>query len=135
MSVTTNALRLAALDALAAEDGPLDAPTLILYQNDVPITNLTIMDDLEEATFGGYAAKAGLVFGSAYLDPAGRAVIEAPSAVWESDDGDPSNVVYGWALTNVGKTALYAAEAFPEPIAITAPSQGISALPRIAYGD
>lgn len=135
MATSTILTRLAALTALKGVGQALNAASLILYSNGVAITPATVMADLTECTFTGYAADAGQAFGTSYLDPAGVPSIAAPSVQFESTDGVVVETIYGWALTNVGKTALYYAEALPVPVPITAGSQGVIIQPTVRYGD
>ena len=132
--VSTNAARLAALAALAASGEPLHLPTLILFNNPIALNPTLVIGSLTECTFSGYAASAGLVFGTPYLDVNGTARTAAPSVEFISTDGMVIETIYGWALVNAGKTALYYAELLDTPVPITAGSQGVVVLPSIPYG-
>lgn len=135
MAKSTLAVQIAALEALKGTGLPLAAATLILFTNNVEPTRDTVMADLDEATFNGYAAEAGLAFGDAYLNSAGRVVIGAPSHTFISTNGLVAETVQGWALVNAGKTTLYYAERLSQPVPITAGDQGVNIDPIVAYGD
>lgn len=134
MAISTILTRLAAMNELKAAGQPLNAATLILYSNAVAITPHTVIGDLTECIFTGYAAEAGIGFGAAYLDQAGNVLLAAPSVQFESTSGTPAENIVGWGLVNVGKTALYYAEALPIPVAITQASQGVLIQPTVAFG-
>jgi hypothetical protein len=135
MPVSTLALQLAALTALKATGAPLEEPTLILFVNQVTPTKETVIGDLVEATFNGYAEVEELVFGTPYQNVNGQAQMNAPSVDFVSTDGVIQETVFGWALVNAAKTALYYCELLTTPVPITAGGQGVNIDPEIIYGN
>lgn len=135
MAVSTLAVRLAALNAMAGVGQPLAAATLILYSNGFVPSPAMAIGSVVECTFAGYAAVAGLTFGSSYLDGNGTPCISAPSEQFEATGPTPTETIYGFALVNAAKTILYYAENLPTPIPITAAEQGVMIQPTIRYGE
>lgn len=112
---------LAALSTRPA--GPLLAvPTLRLCTGDVAIGPETVVGDLTEATFGGYAPVAVTLSGPVTMPNGGRALLA--QALFEADGTivGPGEAISGYELTNDGSppTILYAAEAFAEVVQFAA---------------
>jgi len=123
------AIDIAILTELIDTGNLLDATTLILFQNDIVPTPATVMSDLTEATFTGYAAAAAIVWGTPYLDVTGIALVTAASHEFVSTGSTIGNIIYGWALTNAAKTDLKKAARFTTPIGISATGEGVTVVP------
>lgn len=121
------------LAALVAEDGPFDAPILKLFQNDIDPTPETVIGDLEEATFTGYADVNALAFGTPYYDIDGNAIVTAPSHEFVASGSGVANVIYGWYLTDDPATKLLAAFRFQESVGIGGAGQGVTVVPFLKY--
>lgn len=130
-AVLVQASRLAALDRLAAVGGPLAATELRLGVNNISVGPGTVLADLQEATFAGYAPVAAIAFGSAYIDPNGVVRIDAPSETFEMTATTTLEVVYYWYLVNTAGTALVAIALLDNPVPLTEVSQGLSVLPSV----
>lgn len=133
--LTPLAIQLAMLAQMIATPGALYARTLILFQNNISITNTTLLAALTEATFTGYAAVAAQVFAAPYIDQAGLVRTNAPSVPFVMTDTVTPNTIYGWALTDSGKTILVLSGKFPSPIVLSQANQGLDVQPTYAYGD
>jgi hypothetical protein len=134
--VNVRSFQLDALDALKAVGNPLEAPTLMLVKNNFGSPSKdTVIGDLEECDFTGYAAEAALVFGDAHTDTDGKAVIKAPSVTFTCTGSATINEVYGWALVNAAKTALYVAQSFSQAFVMGTAGQGLTVQPVVTFPD
>lgn len=117
------------IPALLAADtttlAPATANVIILYQNNVAVSPNTVMADLTEATFQGYAAIPGASGPQlTVLDPSTGQwviVIKAPAGGYIFVCTGLSNVpqtIYGYALVDHTKTTLLGVQPFPAPIRI-----------------
>lgn len=134
-AVNVRALQLAALEALKATGEPLETPTLILYQNNHSPSKETVIGDLTECNFTGYAAVAAVAFGAAHIDTDGKVKMKAPSETFVASGAAVGNSVFGWAITNAAKTALYVAQAFDTEYVISETGQGITVQPEVVFPD
>lgn len=133
--VMMQAFRLAALDAMADTGGVLDALTLRLASNNIAVTKTLALADLVECTFTGYAAVAGITWGSSFIDPVdGKEKLVAPSELFERTGGAIDETGFIAYLTNVGETTLVWAWELPVPIPFTGPSIGTSIEPFYPWG-
>lgn len=131
---STRALKLNALAQLVAAGGDLHLPTLVLFTNPVIPTTDTLAADLTPPTFTGYTPVVGVVFGTPFVAVDGRAVVAAPSEDFIRTGGAISETIYGWALMNVGLTALYYAEALDVPVPLADAGDGLTIEPIFPYG-
>lgn len=126
MATISTAARLAIMDQLRGAGGVLNTPTLILFQNNLTITPATLVGELVECTYSGYVAEAGVTFQAAIIDPElGVVLVSESNYQFHLTAITVPNTVYGWALTNVGKTALYVASLFPTPYVLDAVNEEI----------
>lgn len=126
--------QIAALTALAGTGGPLHGTQLILFQNNLTLTKTTTLADLTAATFVGYAAVAGITFGTPYIDQFGVVRIDAPSVDFIMTSNSTPNTIYGWALLDTAGTDLEVAAMLASPIPLTIAGQGLNVQPTFAYG-
>lgn len=132
---STLAVQLQALTALKAVGAPLNNASLILYKNNATLNKDTVLADLQEATFNGYARIEGLVFSAPFVPVTGVPQVVAPSETFVSTDGIVEEIVYGFAITNNGYTSLWYAEALEQPVPITAAAIGVTVSPVVKYGE
>lgn len=144
----TLALREKAMQLLAADTATLaqaaNENLIVLCMNQIAPDEDTVMADIDEATFDGYAgidcALGAQVEG---LDPANNdSLIDIQPAAglfrWETTGlTNLPQTIYGFALCNAAKTVLFACELFDEPVTLTAINQRVdvpSATLRQAQG-
>jgi len=96
-----------------------------LFKNDVTIDSATVLADLTEADFPGYASKltSDIVWLGPDIDGGGLGRMRSPELVWtaSSAPGSPQTI-YGIHIIVVDpgpSSRLFFAEAFAEPIVIT----------------
>lgn len=100
--------------------------TVHLYINNVALTPDTPLTALTEATFTGYTAQAIPALSSPYIDPvSNQEVISIGAATFIAGAGMTPQTVYGaFVLDHSG--ALQGFEAFPAPVLLTEPGQGLT---------
>lgn len=128
------ALQLAGMNRLTAAGGPLAAAVLQLFSNDLDPNVNTLLADLVEATFDGYAEEAAYTLGGAYIDTDGQIHLTGPSKLWTATGTTVTETIFGWMLLNTAGTALYLAGRFPNPIPITAIGDGVFVAPDLVWG-
>lgn len=125
----------ASLDGLTATGGILHAATLMLFKNNLSVNGNTQIGDLVECDFDGYAAVAAQTFAAAYVGPDGKIQISAPSVLFGDTGATTPNTIYGWALVNAGKTALYYVEKFDDVLTVDGSGEGFLVQPVVRYGE
>lgn len=101
---------------------------------DPPLSAATVVADLEEADYAGYANKDIAAMNAPYLDPAGGASIQTGSQQFDWGPGPGSgNVVLGWYLLDTDGD-LFAVGVFDEPIAMNALGDAIPLNLTFNYG-
>src|SRR5262245_2379941 len=86
--------------------GGLDGAEVHLFQNSIlfdPTT--TLIGDLDEANYGGYAAIAA-VFGVPSVSDDGNVESILTAQVWRPTNSTTPNTIYGWYLTADGGALL-----------------------------
>jgi len=109
--VATPSASLADLAALIA-DVPYSTAKVHLYSNDYTPDKDTVIGDLTETTFSGYAA-ASLTWGTAFLDGQKVACSSAGQKAF-TKSGATSDNVYGAYITDVAGTGLLRAARLPD---------------------
>jgi len=108
-----------------------------LFQNDITITNETVLADLDEADYTGYAMQPAEGMGTAYDDAAGNVMVVYPSKVFQPSGTAVGNTVYGWYA--VGETdsdwdnLLICAQRFPDPLPMNGPADAAIVQPVIGF--
>lgn len=126
-------LLLAVLADLVGAGGQFDACILKLFQNDVIPTRDSVLADLDEADFTGYADVNAVAFGTPYYDADGAGIVTAPSHEFVATGSTIANVIYGFYLTDDPATVLRAAYRFADPVGIGAAGQGVTVVPFLKY--
>lgn len=85
---------------------------LRLFANNATISATTVLADLTEATFTGYAAVTTATWPAPALDGSNRGSSLNTQGQFTPTAGGGSGNIYGWYLTNSGGTVLYAVEKF-----------------------
>lgn len=92
----------------------MPTPKLHLFKNDAEIDAETVLSDLTEADFSGYASQA-ITWSTTYTDPAsGPGASDISTLTFSHNGGGTANTVYGWYMTmNDGTERLLAAVKYP----------------------
>lgn len=115
--------------------GNLDSLSVMLYKNNLAPDQDTVLADLEECDFGGYARVTALAFGTPHNGPTGAAETVGAEASFVATSGTTPNTVYGWGLVKEGTPdVLIAAEAFADPVNIVKTGDGIAVIPVVRFG-
>jgi hypothetical protein len=92
-----------------------DPHNVFLFQNNITPTPSIVLADLVEATFDGYAPKANVQYGAAFLNDAGQAQItEDLVNTWTMSGPVTPNTVYGYYITDAAGI-LVCVERFDQP--------------------
>ena len=132
--MTNQAFQLLALAELVDTGAVLEGAFLALVISDTSESRTLALGDLTLATFTGSNPKEITSWGGPYIDQEGRVRVDGIQGTWVAG-GTPSETVYGYAILNAGETALLSYTRLPQPVPITAPSQGLSITPSVAWGD
>jgi len=102
---------------------------LRLMQNNPSISSTTVVGDLLEADFGGYAAKTATAGAAVVNDPlTGNILLRIPDIAggWDFLTSGTTNLpqtIYGAYVTDAAGAILLGAVKFPTPIVLTATAQ------------
>lgn len=100
-------------------DGPLSPTLLTLRLMSAPavLSRNTVLTDLAEATFDGYAAVSPVVWLSTYQLATGAYVLQSQITQFLATGNVVLNTLYGWWIeTSADSGKLLVAELFPAPI-------------------
>lgn len=100
-----------------------------LFKNNATISHSTVLTDLTEANFSGYAAvnlSGGAV--AASLDASGRAVISWDTVSW-TKSGATGNTIYGYYLTD-NADLLSGVEKWDNPIDMSTDGLQLAMTPK-----
>lgn len=102
-----NGIQTAMLAAFKAAEGLLDGAELALYQNDLSPTAVTVIGDIDEADFSGYAREA-ITWGDPSISEDGHIEMIGVAGEFRPTASTVQNDIYGgYILTDGG--ALFAA--------------------------
>jgi len=107
--------QLAILDAIIASLPGPGTVTVHLYANDVTPTPATVLADLTEANFTGYA-DVDVTPNAAGENPDGWGQVDIPEAHFEATGAAIPNNVFGYYLTDTTNLVLLAAGHFDVPV-------------------
>lgn len=130
---TALARMVAALDAALA----LDDATVHLFSADIVLTPNTVIADLTEADYTGYAAVTVTPPGVVYLAAAGDILWQFPQIAFQPTGTAVPNLIYGWWMDGevLGTgDRLIVAQRFPEPVTMNDPLDVLFVHPRIPLG-
>lgn len=134
MAVSTLAMQLASLALMKATGGPFNNATLITASNNIAPSKGLAIGDIVESDYDGYAAMAGLAFGTPFVDGAGNAVMQAPGVEFQCTGLTLIETVFLWAVVNNGKTVVQMAEQIVPSVQMNAIGRGFVAIPRYQWG-
>lgn len=113
----------------------LVAATLKLFQNPVVASPSTVLGDLTECDFSGYAAVSPVVWGASFLDPSLGGYSFSTYKQWNFDGSDltpTQNNVYGfWLESTAGN--LLAVNVFDAPVAMAAGGDALIVNPKLNF--
>jgi hypothetical protein len=125
---------LAVLGILTGVAGRYENATVHLFQNDFTPTPDTVIADLTEATFSGYAAVVDPGWGAAFLNDDGNAQRLLNNAQFTQTAATITNTVYGYYVTDAAGTGLWWAERFATPVLMDAASRAIAVIGTLVHG-
>lgn len=98
-----------------------------LYTNVISPSHLTVIGDLTEPTFTGYAQQSlTLDTANAYLDPATNAsFVDGGDLLFIATAVPTPEDIQGWFIVNDAGTELHAISPFASPVPIMNPGQGV----------
>jgi len=105
-------------------------PILRLFTNDIAVSPETVLADLVEATFSGYAEEA-LTGQAVAQDINGTNFVSFGDGEFTHNGGGTAESIIGYYLVNATDTALLLVERFPEPVPMEANGDKIQIAPRI----
>jgi hypothetical protein len=114
-----------------AIDFQLEGGSLHLFQNNYTPVDTTVVGDLTEATFDGYAANALAGWSAAALDVNNKAATEAPLSTFTKTAGATTNTIYGVYCLDVDGDLAYAERNPAGGVLINTTGQTYSNLPRV----
>jgi hypothetical protein len=130
--VANNATLLAILAELTATGNLYDGAKLMLIKSDFVIQPETVLADLDEADFHGYARSAAITWSAPFVSPTNTPVVagDLKSFVATATFANP-NSIFGWAMVDGGGTTLLVARHFETPVIITAAGQAVQVVPAV----
>ena len=121
----------AALGQLADTGNLLDDVVVRLFVNDIQPGQNSVLADFVEATFGGYAASAAVVWSDPYSLPDGSAVVDGGGFTVVCTGTPVDETIYGYYLTKSGVGgALVEAVRLATPIPIGQVGDGGTIVPQ-----
>lgn len=134
MVIVPIATRLSAIAELIATGNLFAGTKVILYQNNIMLSDFTTLADLTEATFTGYARSAAITWGTPYVNPSQQATSTGASIQFSCTGTAVTQLVYGWALI-IDSTVdvLMVAEAFAEPVSMDGVGAAVVVNPSVVW--
>lgn len=106
-----------ATQAAAGVAGPLNASKMVLFINSPGLNKATVLADLTQPTYTGYAASA-LTWSTPIRNGQNRIATHTGLIPWVMGDDLLPTTVNGYGITDSAGTALLAAEYFPSPVGL-----------------
>jgi len=116
---------------LTADTTWLGGASVGLYQTQITPTDQTVLADLTEANYDGYARKVSHTWSPTFVDPNGLYSKQAQTLVFQPTGDDTMNTIYGLFVTGDDSTALLAVEPFDSPIPLTGTLSNITITLRV----
>lgn len=117
----SRAALLAFVTAATGAAAIFDGAKIHLFEDETPIGPDTDPATLTEASYGGYAASAAVVFQTGHVDPQGRAIRQVLPKEFKPTDSTATSVVRQVALMNGAGTAILASYMLDDPITFGTP--------------
>lgn len=133
MLVTTQALDLALLAALTETDGALFGAKIGLFKANVTLQPSTVLADLSEADFTGYARSAAITWGTPGVSSDKTPMVAGDAKVFTA--GNPitvPNQIYGYFVCDAAGTGLLYAEKFANPLNVSQSLQQLRIVPTFS---
>jgi len=109
----------------------LGSASVGLYQTLVTPTDQTVLADLTEANYDGYARQASHTWGDVFIDPNGLYSEQAQQLVFSPTGSDTMNTIYGLFVVGSDSAALLAVEPFDSPVPLTGPLSNLTITLRV----
>jgi hypothetical protein len=132
--VLTRDRKIAVLDAMVAVGGILNGAKLKLFSNNFTPDHLTLLTDITQADFTGYAEVTLSAWGEAFRDGGSQPKIVHVSVQYTPTGSTVSNTIFGWYLTNAAGTVLLMAKRLDTPVVLTDNSTALIVQPEYRYG-
>lgn len=133
MLVQPQALVRSMLDDLVVAGPPaglLNGALVKLFKNDMTPSGLTLLADLDEADFTGYAASGAVTWDAGFTNEAGDGEIIGDTKQFLASGAAVANTVYGYYVTSGDGLTLLFSERFAVPKLIDAAGKSITVIPR-----
>lgn len=106
-----------------------------LFQNDLDPTPSTVLGDLTEATYTGYAMIAVAAWNAGYTEPTtGRGTIVTPLAQFQPTGSAVTNLIYGWYYTDADGDLVCCGRLSGAPIAMAGVGDAIPLFVKLQLG-
>lgn len=126
--------RMSTVLAIATDEALLGGAKVMLFKNDYQPSATTVLADLIEADFTGYARSADLVWGEPFITPAQLAEIVAQQLQFNATGSTVTNTIYGYAVITPGTPdVLQYAERFAEPVFVAGTMNAVLVNPRYRF--
>lgn len=118
------------LTELVAASNLWNGAKVLLFKNNVSPGPNTVLGDLTECDFTGYAVSAAVTWGTPGWQPDGTAIVVGDLKTF-TVGATPTilNTVYGWALVDTGKTVCYLARKFDTAVNLTQAGNFVDVVP------
>lgn len=126
--------RLTAVAPGVADAGRFNGAKIALFTDDIVPSRATVLADLTQPTYTGYAISAAIVFGLAFTNDNGAAEVLGDGKQFPCTADGASQTVHGYMCLNAAGTGVLWAERFDTPQTIATAGQNIFVLPRYQLG-
>lgn len=106
------------LVAILAGFNPFPSKDVHLFQRPFLFTNDTVLADIPEANFQGYALQSAFNWGTPYFDGAGQLVMSAGNFVFTATGPGNPNLIGGWYLTDAANTTFVWGQNLSPPVGV-----------------
>lgn len=117
--------------AVASYDGQFLAAIIRLFKNDITPDEDTVLADLTEADFDGYAESGAVTWGEVHNGNDGSVEMQAGSQEFHCTGGTTPNEIFGYMIVDSGGTTLLAAHRFDESELMSADDDNVTLIPTI----
>jgi hypothetical protein len=136
MGVRSLASKVAELNQAAAAGGPLNGAKVGLIAGPLQPTDATVMGDITEPTYPGYAQKPVANWTAAFVGSNGIPQIDGGDFLFQMNDSSTPTVIYGFFIaTGAAPEVLVETWMFQAAIALNGPLDGVVADVVSMYGD
>lgn len=133
MVIVSDFIIITTLQAITGVGGQYAGGKVMLFTNNIVPTKATVLADLTEATFGGYARTTLAGWTAPYVNMAGNYSIDnLDIQEFDGDGSGPDEAIMGYGVLNAGGTVLLQAEKFATPIQVSGGNVHLGILVRIS---